>query len=48
MIYYEAAVLKTIEKRFFAIYNKSEQPDRYINMPEMAYRSLWSQDAPAR
>ena len=48
MIYYEAAVLKAIEKRFFAIRNDSEQPDRYVTVPEMAYRSAWSQDAPAR
>ena len=34
MIYYDAAVLKEIERRFFAIRNKSEAPDRYINMPE--------------
>ncbi|MHB8653843.1 MAG: type II toxin-antitoxin system MqsA family antitoxin [Terriglobia bacterium] len=37
MIYYAAAVLKEIERRFFAIQNKSEEPDRYINMPEKSY-----------
>lgn len=37
MIYYDAAVLKAIERRFFAIKNKTVQPDRYITVPEMAY-----------
>jgi YgiT-type zinc finger domain-containing protein len=38
MIYYEAAVLKEIERRFFAIQREQELPDRYIEMPETAYR----------
>jgi len=37
MIYYDAAVLKEIERRFFAIQNKTEEPDRYIEMPAKAY-----------
>ena len=37
MVYYDAAVLKEIERRFFAIRNKSEEPDRYINMPEKSF-----------
>ena len=37
MIYYEAAVLKEIERQFFAIEGKQEQPDRYINVPEKSY-----------
>jgi YgiT-type zinc finger domain-containing protein len=37
MIYYDAAVLKEIERRFFAIQNKTEEPDRYIEVPEKAY-----------
>ncbi len=37
LAYYDAAVLKAIERRFFAIQNKTELPDRYITMPEMAY-----------
>lgn len=37
LVYYDAAVLKAIERRFFAIQNKTELPDRYITMPEMAY-----------
>lgn len=37
MIYYDAGVLKAIERRFFAIQNKTEKPDRYITVPEMAY-----------
>jgi YgiT-type zinc finger domain-containing protein len=38
IVYYEAAVLKEIERRFFPIREKREQPDRYIEMPETAYR----------
>jgi YgiT-type zinc finger domain-containing protein len=37
MVYYDAAVLKEIERRFFAIQRKAEEPDRYIEMPEKAY-----------
>jgi YgiT-type zinc finger domain-containing protein len=37
MVYYDAAVLKEIERRFFAIQRKAEEPDRYINMPAKAY-----------
>ena len=37
MTYYDAAVLKEIERRFFAIQNKTEEPDRYIEMPAKAY-----------
>jgi YgiT-type zinc finger domain-containing protein len=37
MIYYDAAVLKEIERRFFAIQEKTEEPDRYIELPEKAY-----------
>jgi YgiT-type zinc finger domain-containing protein len=37
MIYYDAAVLKEIERRFFAIQQQSEQPDNYIQMPVVAY-----------
>ncbi len=37
MIYYDAAVLKEIERRFFAIHGKTEEPDRYIKVPEQAY-----------
>ncbi len=36
MIYYDAVVLKEIERRFFAILRKSEKPDRYIQMPMKA------------
>ncbi len=35
--YYEAAVLKEIERRFFAIHGHAEKPDRYIEMPETAF-----------
>jgi len=37
MVYYDAAVLKEIERRFFAIQRKAEKPDRYITMPAKAY-----------
>ena len=37
MVYYDAAVLKAIEQRFFAIQNQTEEPDRYIKIPEKAY-----------
>ncbi len=33
MVYYDAAVLKEIERHFFAIQNKTEAPDEYIQMP---------------
>lgn len=33
MMYYDAAVLKEIERHFFAIHSKAEEPDRYIEMP---------------
>lgn len=37
MIYYAAAVLKEIERRFLAIERKAEMPDRYLQVPEKAY-----------
>jgi YgiT-type zinc finger domain-containing protein len=37
MVYYEAAVLKEIEARFFAIKHKTERPDRYIEIPAKAF-----------
>jgi len=37
MLYYDAAVLKEIERRFFAILRKAEKPDRYIEVPQKAY-----------
>ena len=36
--YYDANVLKEIERRFFAIHQKAEELDRYIQVPEKAYR----------
>ena len=33
MIYYDAAVLKKIERRFFAIQKNTEKADQYIQMP---------------
>lgn len=37
MIYYDAAVLKEIERRFFAIQEQREEADRYIEMPTKSY-----------
>jgi YgiT-type zinc finger domain-containing protein len=37
MVYYDAAVLKEIERRFAAIEHQDELPDRYISIPEKAY-----------
>lgn len=37
MIYYDAAVLKEIERRFFAIQENIEKPERYIRMPTAPY-----------
>jgi hypothetical protein len=37
MVYYDAAVLKKIEQHFFAIHQKTEEPDSYIEMPTKAY-----------
>ena len=37
MMYFEASVLKEIERRFFAIQKKEERPDAYIELPRMAF-----------
>jgi hypothetical protein len=37
MLYYEANVLKEIERRFFAIQKKQEQAEKYIEIPMMNY-----------
>jgi len=37
MVYYDAEVLKTIEKRFFEIQKKFEKPDHYMDVPVAAY-----------
>jgi YgiT-type zinc finger domain-containing protein len=37
MVYYDAAVLKEIERQFFAIQREDERPDRYIKVPAKAY-----------
>ena len=37
MVYFDAEVLKEIERRFFAIHRNTEKPDRYVRMPEKAY-----------
>ena len=37
MMYYQAAVLKEIERRFFAIQNHTEEPDEVIELPAKAF-----------
>lgn len=37
MVYYDAKVLKEIERHFFAIEKSLEKPDRYIEMPQKSY-----------
>ena len=37
MVYYQASVLKEIERRFIAIQHHTEQPDRMIQMPAIAF-----------
>ncbi len=37
MVYYDAAVMKEIERQFFAIKRRDEEPDRYLNMPAKTY-----------
>jgi YgiT-type zinc finger domain-containing protein len=37
MVYYEVAVLKEIERRFWAIQADGEEADRYIQMPAVSY-----------
>ena len=37
MIYYDATVLKEIERRFFAIQQNTEKPDRFIQIPTAVY-----------
>jgi len=37
MIYYEAGVLKEIERQFFAIHNNIEKADSYIEVPSRAF-----------
>jgi len=36
MVYYDAAVLKEVERRFFAIQRRLEEPDYYVEMPAKA------------
>jgi YgiT-type zinc finger domain-containing protein len=37
MSFFDAKVLKEIERRFFAIQNHTEKPESYIEIPLMAY-----------
>ena len=40
MIYYEARILKEIERKFFAIQEKLEAPDTYIELPSISFQSI--------
>jgi YgiT-type zinc finger domain-containing protein len=37
MVYFEAKVLKEIERRFFAIQQRIEKPDSYIELPKIVF-----------
>ncbi|MDZ7761561.1 MAG: type II toxin-antitoxin system MqsA family antitoxin [Desulfovermiculus sp.] len=37
MLYYEASVLKEIERSFFAIQKKEKNPGNYIEIPRLEY-----------
>jgi YgiT-type zinc finger domain-containing protein len=37
MLYYEAKILKAIEKQFFAVQANTKKPDCYFEIPKMAY-----------
>lgn len=37
MVYYHANVLNEIERQFFSIQNKEEEPDRYLRVPERVF-----------
>jgi hypothetical protein len=37
MVYFDAKVLKEIERRFFAIQKKTEKPDSYVELPRVVY-----------
>ena len=37
MTYYDAKVLKKIERSFFAIQTQKEKPDNYIELPSKSY-----------
>lgn len=37
MVYYHSRVLNEIERQFFSIQNKEEEPDRYLRVPERVF-----------
>lgn len=37
MMYYDAAVLKEVERHFFAIHQQNEEPDSYVQIPTKTY-----------
>jgi YgiT-type zinc finger domain-containing protein len=39
MIYYDVAVLKEIEAQFFVIQQQEKQPDEYLQIPFLTYRT---------
>ena len=38
MMYYGAAALRRVEKRFFSIQRSTLAPDEYVNVPSWSYR----------
>jgi len=36
-VFYDAKVLKEIERQFFAIQHQGKEPDRYLKIPTIAY-----------
>lgn len=43
MIYHDGAALEEIERRFFAIYQDDEKPERYIQMPVAACARVFAE-----
>jgi YgiT-type zinc finger domain-containing protein len=42
MVYYDATVLKEIERRFFAIHQGGEKPEHYVRMPQVSFDTMVS------
>ncbi len=47
MLYYDAAVLKHIEARFFAIQNQQMQPDCYFEIPKITFEHAYAERSSA-
>ena len=44
MVYYDAAILKEIERHFFAIQNQTEVPDNTIQIPTKTLAQCCAQE----